>query len=499
MSSRFRDDADGLKVEVTDGDVAPRVRACREALGAFPLGAVTRTEADALEALRAGADEAGVLTVDPGAIHAFVDRLLLRASLRREQERTSAAVSHAEKLTALGTLVAGIAHEINNPLTAISLTLASIEAQVRPLTQLADEAQRLAALERALQPEELRALVGQLGNDPLVTREVTGSFAEIRTLFDMATDVVRDLRVFARTDEREPPVVIDAVELLDHVSRLVRREIQQHAVFERDLPADLPALLAPRSRLAQVLTNVLVNALHAVREVKRETHRVRVSARADDEAIAIAVSDTGPGIPAEHVERIFDPFFTTKRQSLGTGLGLSISRSIMRDLGGDLLVESVYGEGAEFVLLLPLPAPDELARHQRVIGIPRASRPPGRRTILVVDDDERMLRAYGRALGNEHDVVTAVDGEEAVALLESGTEADVVISEVAMPGMDGEALHGWLERERPSLARACLFVTSLQPSDASRRRLAEAGATVLDKPVDRPALVDWVSRIATGH
>jgi len=109
---------------------------------------------------------------------------------------------------------------------------------------------------------------------------------------------------------------------------------------------------------------VLVNALHAVREVERDSHRVRISVRADDEAVAIAVSDTGPGISPEHVERIFDPFFTTKRQSLGTGLGLSISRSIMRSLGGDLLVESIHGQGAEFVLLLPLPEPDALARER---------------------------------------------------------------------------------------------------------------------------------------
>ncbi|MEQ9073015.1 MAG: ATP-binding protein [Sandaracinaceae bacterium] len=485
-------------VEVATGDLAEQVRSVRERRGPLPLGVAAPTEAAALDALRAGADEAAVIDASPVRVHAFVDRVILRATLRREQERTSAAVSHAEKLTALGTLVAGIAHEINNPLTAISLTLASIEAQVRPLTQLAEEAEQLASLERPLQPEELRALVAQLGNDPRLTHELAGAFAETQSLFDMATNVVRDLRVFARTDEGEPAVPVDVRDLVDNVSRLVRREIQQHAVFERDLPVELPKLLAPRSRLAQVLTNVLVNALHAVREVERDSHRVRISVRADDEAVAIAVSDTGPGISPEHVERIFDPFFTTKRQSLGTGLGLSISRSIMRSLGGDLLVESIHGQGAEFVLLLPLPEPDALARSSRVIGLPRTSRPPGRRTILVVDDDERMLRAYARALGNEHDVVSAVDGEEAIALLESGTEADVVISEVSMPGMDGEALHEWLERERPSLARACLFVTSLEASDPSRRRLDARGASVIEKPVDRPALVAWVSKSAAS-
>ena len=119
-------------------------------------------------------------------------------------------------------------------------------------------------------------------------------------------------------------------EIVDHALRLVGRELFHHALLERDYAPDLPKLVVPRNRVTQVMVNVLINAAHAIREVERPAHRMRIRARADDEFVAIGVSDTGPGIPPESLGRIFDPFFTTKRQELGTGLGLPISRSILR-------------------------------------------------------------------------------------------------------------------------------------------------------------------------
>ena len=156
----------------------------------------------------------------------------------------------------------------------------------------------------------------------------------------------------ARPHEEAQPELVDVGDLVDQVLRIVRREIEQTAVLERDIDRDLPPLLVPRTRLAQVLTNVLINAAHAVREVERSVHRVRISARADDEAVAIVVSDTGPGIAPDDVDRIFDPFYTTKRQDLGTGLGLSISYGIVAGMNGVLLAEN--GEdGAIFRIELP--------------------------------------------------------------------------------------------------------------------------------------------------
>lgn len=484
-------------LEVVQRDLEDRVRRERERRGALPLGCALANEDACLQALRGGADEAVVLTLpNPRAVHAFIDRTLLRAQLRRHSDRTSASIGHAEKLAALGTLVAGVAHEINNPLGAAALSVHALEIATKPLLDGRKELKRLSELGRPVQPEELlQAVAGVESRSP--TWDVAGVVDDIQTSIDSITDVVRDLRVFARADEEEQEQLVDATDIIDQVLRIVRRDIEQYAVLERDLPHQLPPLLVPRTRIAQVLTNVLVNASHAVRDIERPVHRVRIAARADDETVAIVVSDSGPGIAPKDVDRIFDPFYTTKRQDMGTGLGLSISRSILRRLGGDLIVDSVYGSGAEFILMIPRPDPERL-RAAGYIGVPteRVTRPPERLSVLVVDTDERMARAYGRALGHQHDVILATDAEEAVELLASGTEADVVVSELAMPGMSGDELLEWLKRERPRLASHVLFVTSALIREASQVELEAQGLQVLPKPVVRDTLLEAIRRAA---
>jgi len=246
----------------------------------------------------------------------------------------------------------------------------------------------------------------------------------------------------------------------------------------------LPRVVVPHGRLTQVLVNILINAAHAINDVEREAHRVRIVTRADSEYVAISISDTGPGIAAEALSHIFDPFFTTKRTGLGTGLGLSISRSIMRDLGGDLIVESVHGEGATFIALLPLPDHVTLRNaylQRRDTTVRRAT--PDRRTVLVVDDDPRILKAYARMLASSCHVIMAGDGQEAIALLSSGSVADALVTELNLPEVDGKQLFEWLERERPDLARATVFITAESTLDQNTPFLSGIDNAVLTKPV----------------
>jgi two-component system NtrC family sensor kinase len=494
--SRIRDESISFTVEVFVGTWAPRVREERRARGPSPIGVCVPNDAIALEALAAGADEAMVITPvtgDPSAVLAFVDRTLLRASLRHEDERRRESLRHAERLTALGAVVAGVAHEINNPLCSILLGLDMVDLFVQPLLAGAAAARQLARDKRPLTTDQVRELARRFTIDGGPSDGVSTTLAEIGEAVSAVTSVVRDLKIFARPDQGERPEVVDVRDLVDQVLRLVRKQIEDPAVLERDLGEDLPSLLVPPTRVAQVLTNLLINAAQAVREVERPMHRIRISTRADEEAVAIIVTDTGPGIPPSDVERIFDPFYSTRRQDMGTGLGLSISRSILRELGGDLMVESVHGEGATFLALLPRPTPEEL--RDRTMAEPRTPSPAGRRrlSLLIVDDDERMLRAYVRALGMEHDVVTASDGREAIELLSSGTVADVIVSEVGMPDVDGPQLYLWLLAQRPELAPRTLFVTAF---DSPCEVLEEARRPVLGKPVDRLRLLEEIDRLA---
>jgi CheY-like chemotaxis protein len=265
------------------------------------------------------------------------------------------------------------------------------------------------------------------------------------------------------------------------------------AILERDYGTDIPDILVPHSRITQVLTNVFVNTTHALREVARDPHRVRVTLRADEDMVAISVSDTGPGVPASALERIFDPFYTTRRASLGTGLGLSISRNLMRRMGGDLLVESVFGEGATFIVLVPRSSEEELraARvRSRVVTIPRESQT--RRSVLVLDTNAPMLRAYSRVLGQRFDLILASDSQEAIELLSSGSAADVVLAELGLSPFDGAHLHQWLAQHRPTLARRAVFIAAEPHVQRSRRELAALPNTILGKPMSTDALVQAI-------
>jgi len=482
-------------IEIAEG--AERVSEARNLVGGAPLGFVAVDEVAALDALSRGADEVMVWPpLDDTAIRGFFDRTRLRASLRKGTERISASLAHTEKLSALGTLVAGVAHEINNPLMALQLSIEACLSLISPLGNVTQELERWAVRGWGATPEQIRSLYERSHNGaPPIEAKLL--LEEMLTASAAIGSVVRDLRVFARSDgEREEAQVLDTNDVVDQALRLVGRELGVIAHIERDYSRTLPRVLVPHGRLTQVLVNILINAAHAINDVEREVHRVRISTRADGECVAISISDTGPGIAPEALTHIFDPFFTTKRTGLGTGLGLSISRTIMRDLGGDLIVESVHGSGATFIALLPLPDSSAVRKAFLRGRNPVATSPLSeRRTVLVVDDDERVLKAYARLLAGSWDVLMASDGQEAIDLLSSGSVADALVSELNLPELDGKALYEWVKTERPELARRTFFVTAEATRERYRDFLQSIENMVLLKPVTATELRDALGTV----
>jgi signal transduction histidine kinase/CheY-like chemotaxis protein len=484
------------RIEVVSGELEQAISTCREREGDAPLGFLAPDEPSVLAALSAGADESIVLEKpDTASLTAFIDRLELRARLRVEAQRWHVQSAHAEKLAALGTLVAGVGHEINNPLSAVILCLDALRGHLLPALAGASELVEYVEAGRPAPPELLAKVRRgvRTGNGRQDSASIVDDMSEAANAI---ASIVRDLRVFARTDDDEPPELVNVCELVDHVLRLLGRDLFKHGVLERDYASDLPLLVIPPNRVTQVVMNLLINATHAISEVTRSMHHVRVSVRADDDFLAIAVSDTGPGIPPASLERIFDPFFTTKRQDVGTGLGLSISRSILRKLGGDISVESVHGEGATFICLLPLPTQELMrgapGRYRTGTFSVLSSRSS---TVMVVDDDPRMLRSYARLLNAEHRIVIAHDGRDAIEALESGSRPDVAVIEIDLPGNDGLELLEWIDEKRPQLARRVLIVTSADGDPRYADFLESHQSVVLKKPVSGEALLHAVGQL----
>jgi signal transduction histidine kinase/CheY-like chemotaxis protein len=485
-----------ITLRVLDGFPGDGVARERSAGVREPLGVITRTEAEAFAAIAAGADDARVVDgLDLPGFIAFLDRVGLRARHRRETENRQAAIAHSEKLAALGTVVAGVAHEINNPLGVVILDVESVRSNVEPLLRAQEEIFRLAQRGTSATRDEVAILaeIAQTGTAPV---DVRGDLDDVDAALRTITDVVRDLRILARAEAEEKTEPVYLPDLVDQVLRIVGKQITSIAALERDYGADVPTLLLPRSRVTQVLTNLLINAAHAIAEVRRPMHRVRISIRCDAEAIALSISDSGPGIAPEIVERIFDPFFTTKRVDRatgGTGLGLSISRSILHDLSGDLIVESVHGEGATFIAMIPT--------ERRRVERPRlhtgtsVAPPMARSSVLVVEDEEALLRGLATALRRRFHVLLASDGQEAIDLLTSGSKPDAILCDLALPVLNGFQLYEWLLQNYPDLARHTVFMTANVTDEGASKFIARVDKPVIEKPVTRERLLSVLDRV----
>lgn len=471
-----------VSIDRRDRDLRDAISEARATDRTVALLYVAPDEEDALAAIEAGADESVTYAAcDISSMQRILGRTLARARTRLYNEQIYGSAAHAEKLSALGTLVAGVAHEINNPCSALALSLQVVQLRLTPLFELAKHTAAAEEYRAALRTELDRADMRRFLPD------MSSTFDDMLRATEAISAIVGDLRLFARADEREQPQHVDLHALLDQVLRIAGPRISGVAHIERDYDPHLGLVWVMRSRLAQVVTNILVNAAQAMAEVERPMHRLRISTRADEEGFVISISDTGPGIPQEQLERVFDPFFTTKKAGEGTGLGLALSSDLVRRMGGQILVESEYGQGATFLIFLPVGKPVSASiRPSQPQWVPSSY---GRRAvILAVDDDERVLRAYARALRDRYDVLLAKDGQEAIDLLSSGSHADAILTDLLMTDIDGRKLLRWLAVERPRLMKRVVVATAIPMSEDEEQEIRASSGAVLYKPVSYDAL-----------
>ncbi|RKG73119.1 response regulator, partial [Corallococcus sp. CA049B] len=385
----------------------------------------------------------------------------------------------AERVAAVGTLAAGVGHEINNPLAYLALNL---EAARRSLAA-------------GLSPEGAQA--------PSCVRDALSSVRGAQEGAERIRLIVRDLQVFSREGAPERGLV-DLNALVPPAVRVVLHALRARARLVEDF-GPVPRVLGSEARLGQVLLNLLVNALQAIPEGDPGRHEVRVRTGTDASGHArVEVEDTGGGIPPDVLPRIFDPFFTTKNSDEGTGLGLAICQQIVRAHGGDLRVRSVPGQGATFTLLLP-PAPVQSAGSlvplhavAHVAEAPETAASGRRGRVLIVDDEPRLAQSMRLLLEPDHEVVTVTRGEDALAKAAAGESFDVVLCDLQMPGMDGIAVYRRLQQEAPGLASRVVFISGGASSPEARAFLETVAQRVLEKPVRPDVLLSTVEEMLEG-
>jgi two-component system NtrC family sensor kinase len=364
----------------------------------------------------------------------------LRAA-HQNLERSQEQLVHSEKLSALGQLVAGVAHELNNPLSAVLGNAYLAEPKV---------------------------------TDPRVQRHIKG----IREGAERAAQIVRNLLQFSRklTSSRED---IDLNPLVERVLALVHNAgVTQNIAIVRDLAAGLPSTAGDPGQIQQVLLNLVTNAFQAMED---GGGRLTMRSRSAGGRLRIEVEDTGPGVPAEIRTRIFDPFFTTKAVGKGTGLGLSVAHGIVSAHGGRIWAEDGPGGGARFVIELPLrPATPEVGQHE-IPPLPRDAR------VLVVDDEEHVARVLGDLL-EELGARVEITHSAAGARVWLAREAfDLIAIDVIMPGENGIELWRRLHADDPKAAARVIFVTgNVDPS--IQAAIDSTGRPVLAKPYTFKAL-----------
>ena len=387
--------------------------------------------------------EARIVPVGRDQVLAIV-RNMTEYNERRER------LALADRLASLGTMAAGVAHEINGPLTFVMLGLEWLEQRV-------DKLDVPGAEPTASVRERLRAIL-----DGVVRIQ----------------RIVRDLKGFTRKDD--PEGAADVASALDGALRLVSVELRYRGRVERHYEP-VPLVKGSAVRLGQVFSNLIVNAAHSLSD--DPTAESVVSLRtfvAGDGRVAIEVADTGRGIPQEHLLHLFEPFFTTKPVGQGTGLGLWVCHEIVKELGGELVVESEVGKGSTFRVLLPPASAADIAASS---GAPIVAPPPlpPRARILVIDDEPNLAKTLAILL-DEHVVEIAIGGAAGIARLERDTEIDLVLCDLMMPQITGMDVYAEVCARWPALASRFAFMTGGAFTPRAREFIETCGRPHLEKP-----------------
>jgi signal transduction histidine kinase len=371
----------------------------------------------------------------------------------------------SERFAAVGTLAAGVAHEINNPLAWITTNLGFVEDLIAS-------------------PD--KAGGGEAGD----RRQVLEVLEETRQGVARIRDTVEALKAVGRPVAAGAPVPCDVREEVLAAVAVARHEVVHRARLGVTVPDALPSVLSHPGALRKVFLHLLLNAAQAIPEGPVSQHEVKVTALAAAGSVIVEVSDTGVGMSPHVRAQMFDPFFTTKGPGQGMGLGLSFVRAQVEAARGRIEVASEPRRGTTVRVVLP-----EASREAAAIP-PAAAPASGRRRVLVVDDEEILVRAYSRILERDHDVTALTSAADALRRLEAGESWDAILFDLQMPDVDGVELFEKVQLSRPELASRVAFMTGGAFTPRALSFLERNTRPTLAKPIDAAALRDLVAQLA---
>ena len=381
-----------------------------------------------------------------------------------ERKRLEEQLAHAQRLESIGTLAAGMAHEINNPLTYV---IGNVEVCREWVHEIAGKLSR-----NLLETERAPVLAG-------IRDDIAAIEESLRDASDGAARVGRlvlDIKSMARASDtsRQPrdlqTVIESAVKMTAHA---VRHSARVTTTF-----GATPLVEASDGPLVQVFTNLLMNAAQAIGEGHADANEITLTTSTDARGwVCVEVRDTGPGIPADVLPRIFDPFFTTKPVGAGMGLGLSTCHNIVAGLGGTLAVDGARGRGAVFRLALPATSAVAVCAPST-----RSSVAMRRGRVLVIDDESSVGHAIARILRDDHDVTMLTDGREALALLAAETGYDLIFCDLMMPNVSGIEVYRSIFAANRAQASKVVFMTGGAFTTSAQEFLDEVGRVHIAKP-----------------
>jgi PAS domain S-box-containing protein len=399
-----------------------------------------------------------------------------------DRKEIEARLLMADRMASVGTLAAGVAHEINNPLSYIignlDLALRDLPTVVENLVQT-----ELRVIERFGPSARQLWTEGGLVESSKRIKQTLEALDDALLGAERVRNIVRDMRTFSQVDDDQRHLV-HLENLIESAISMAGNEIRYRARLVKEF-GEAPPVMGNESRLTQVVLNLLTNAAHAIPEGSADKNEIRVRIFTDDAGRAvIAVKDTGTGMSPDTFRRIFDPFFTTKPVGTGTGLGLSVCHGIVSALGGEIDCDTELGKGSVFRVKLPPARLDKLAP-----GPQRQAKSNARRgRILLVDDEPKVAVSLARLLSFEHEVEIVTSGKAALARLREGSPYDLILCDLMMPEMTGMQLYQEIHRTWPLWAEQMVFITGGAFTSSAREFLARIPNVRLEKPVDSEVL-----------